>query len=331
MNILVLFPLKLWQNKLSPTRRHIVRALQRSHAVVVTGIGWPDWHAGASVLTNVDRIMPNADALWLYKPLGCRGVAPLVRMREFTTEHPAVVVQAYNECWALPGIRSDDWAATEAIESGTDLMICHHENDLPRVQKAVDHGVAVRHIPHCAESRVFGAHALPWASRDIDVLLTGIIGTKFYPFRARWKHLIDHRMLAGNVVHYAHPGQVQSSIERCDELVDDYAKLLGRSKVHLVCSSRFRYPLAKYVEGAMAGCVTIGDEPELAPEGYDDMAVYVAPDAKEADLGIEVSRWLWHDGGSMGREKSEQAQLMAAARFTMDSYAERLAAMIAEF
>ncbi len=311
LNLLVCFPHELWTRKMSPVRRHAVWALERRPDVNVTisGQGWPDWSAQASASDNRRAVMPDAHAVLWYKPLGARDVPALVQPKSIGV----LAVETYNECWW-----PDNQAAREVIENGTNLVVCHHANDMPRMALARKSGCTVVHIPHCAEPTMFQAAARPWAERDIDVLLTGVTGETYYPLRARWQRLVDAGKLPGKVHCHRHPGYRQRGVRECEAAVREYAALLGRAKVHLVCASKFRYPLAKYVEGAMAGCLTVGDMPEQAPPGYEKIVWSVNPSDSDAELVRAVAQAT--AGNSLGAF-GLAAQAVALERYNMDAYA----------
>ncbi len=312
LNLLVCFPYELWNHKMSPVRRHAIWALERRPDVSlkVTGQGWPGWNDKATAADNLQNVMPEAHACLWYKPLGNRGVAPLVKPKRIGV----LTVETYNECWW-----PDNQAAHEVIKNGTGLVICHHANDMPRMALANKAGCLVRHIPHCAEPTMFHAASRPWAERNIDVLLTGVTGETYYPLRARWQRLLDAGKLPGKVHRHGHPGYRRTSQGACEAAVREYAGLLGRTKIHLVCSSKFRYPLAKYIEGAMAGCLTVGDMPEQAPPGYERIVWNVNPNDSDAELIRTIERAL----ASQDAERfALGAQATALERYSMDTYAE---------
>jgi len=308
MNLLVLFPRQLWTRKQSPVRRHAILALQRHDdtTVKISGQGWPDWRHdidGGSV-AMIEQLMPDADAVFWYKPLGTRGIPPLDDSRAVRDRW--LTVESFNECWW-----PDNRAEREATEAGTSLVICHHANDKPQFRT-----LPTVHIPHCAEKSIFARAAKPWKKRDIDVLLCGVQSPSIYPLRARWLELYRANKLPGHAVHYERPPYRAKDLNKCDELVAEYATMLGRSKIILGCTSRYKYPLARFPEAAMAGAVHVSDTPEQAPVGYDKMICPVDPAMPEAMLIETVV-------AALDQAASMQPQEVAMELFTQECYASR--------
>ena len=78
--ILVLFPYELWTRKMSCVRRHAIWELESRADVVleISGQGWPNYEERLPLAENIERIMPAADVLFWYKPLGDREIPALV-------------------------------------------------------------------------------------------------------------------------------------------------------------------------------------------------------------------------------------------------------------
>jgi len=322
MKVLVLFPKRLWETKVSPARRHVIRALKRTTGVrvKVSGQGWPDWDATNDGPLNVNRLMPDADAVLWYKPQGAREVPPIKGAAQITRRW--LVVETFNECHA--------GQAVESAKLGTGLMVLHHANDRVRAKAAVrKHHPApdscrIVHVAHCAEREVFAAAARPWDGRDTDVVLTGVLSSEYYPFRCRLADLIQRKKLPGQCVVHRHPGYRAKNLAACDERVKEYAKLLGRSKIALGCSSRFRYALAHYVEKAMAGCLVVGDLPDQA--GHERFVVGLNPVWSDKQIAFEIGHWLSNPIDAA--EKAMQGHELVLDEYTQEQYVKRLLAAI---
>jgi len=260
--ILVLFPRQLWTRKQSPVRRHAILALQRRDdtTVKISGQGWPDWRhdIDGGAVAMIEHLMPDADAVFWYKPLGAKGIPPLIDSQ--AVKDRWLTVESFNECWW-----PDHRAEREATEAGTSLVICHHANDQQQFRT-----LPTVHIPHCAEKSIFAKAAKPWEKRDIDVLLCGVQSPSIYPLRAKWLELFKAGKLPGRAHYHERPPYRAKNLAACDDLVAEYASLLGRSKIVLGCSSRYRYALARFPEAAMAGALHLSDMPHNAPPFYAD-------------------------------------------------------------
>lgn len=271
MKILVIFPREMWTTILAASRRNDVQALQRNPNVelLMTGQGWSDWDNSQSALENATRIMPDADCIYTYKLKGNLhlNIPPVIDAKGLGASF--LVVQRLQEAWEP----NKAWGPTKRVSDfilseGVGLVILSHANDRPRLKKAEDAGVRVAVIPIGADPSVFSVAARPWEERDIDILLTGNIGLEHYPLRYKFAEIINAGNLPGKCHIHSHPGSWAESVEDADNKLREFANLLGRSKISLCCSSKHKYPLAKYVESAMAGCRVVGDMPDDPPDEY---------------------------------------------------------------
>ncbi len=269
MKLLILFPYQMYTQKVSPVRRWHIDELSRRDDVecLLTGQGWPDYRDDVSLSANIEKLMPDADAILWYKPDGHQKscIPPLIdswhRPKADSSPGNIPSIAIYNEAWW-----PDRRAWNECWQTMTDLIIAHHQKDLkqfhrhPKCQTPGDsYNPKVVHIPHATPVDLFAKYALPWNERDIACTVTGTIGKEFYPLRTRFAHLIASGKLPGLI--RSHRGYTLPTLQRCREQEIEYAKWLGRTKIALVCSSCYGYGLAKYVEAAAAGCLVAGDVP----------------------------------------------------------------------
>lgn len=253
MNLLVLFPKKLWDSKMSMVRRHAIETMlaRPEINVVLSGQGWEGYNTEISLRKNIARLQPHANAIFWYKPLGGKGIPPIIEpdIRDI----PAVA--SYNEAWW-----PDHAALKECQSTRTDLVICHHKADMPQFEPpAGQRGPAVEWIPHAAKTSLFAESALAWSGRDIPCYLTGNTSAEVYPLRAKFKELLESKQIPGKI--RRHPGYSLQSLAQCNKQAQEYAANLGKTKIALVCASKYNYGLAKYVEAAMAGACLLGDVP----------------------------------------------------------------------
>lgn len=321
LRVVVLWPKWLWQRKQSPTRRHQVWAVERRDDVElkITGPGWPDWDDDASGMYNIESLLPDCQVAWGYKMNGTEKSPPVGNMAEVSAN--VLTVEGWNECWpgTADGFKAamhpgGGTAAQECIEAHLGMAICHHPNDVPRMQAAADAGTRIVHIPHCAERTMFYR---PDVAKKCDVVLTGVQNATQYPLRAKWLKILPR--LSKN--HYSLqrcPNWVES-VERAEELTGEYASALARSKIKLGCASRWKYPLAHYPEAAMAGCLVVADMPEQAPDGYGEMVAAVGSDWTLSELEQYV-QGLLADGALPARMRA--AQQAALRHFSMERYAD---------
>lgn len=298
LKILVLYPKTLWEKRQSASRRHDIEALQARADVSLkmSGQGWDDWDNAKSALLNARAIMPDADVIYTYKLKGNAGleIPPVIDARGLSEGF--LVAQRFQECWEP----NKAWGPTKKVSDfilseGVDLAILSHANDRKRLRKAEKHGVQVAVIPIAAKRSIFAEAARPWEERDIDILLTGNIGSKHYPLRTRYHRLITEGRLSGHCHIHERPGSWADNIDDADAKVREFADVLGRAKISLCCSSKYRYPLAKYVESAMAGCCVVGDMPELPPDEYRDFVRPLKSWWSDRKLVKQIEKYLQAD------------------------------------
>lgn len=326
LNLLSLWPERLFRTKQSPARRQYLRALAARPDVnlIQSGPGFPNWDCRLTGMQNIDRIMPECHAVISYKAVaGCE----LGSIREpMEVCQKILTVEQFNECHAgFPGgvdvmHPGGGTAAQECAKVGIRLIVLHHENDRHRMKSCEDYGARIVHIPHCADL-MFAEESRLWNERS-GVILTGVLNEHHYPLRQRWYNLIQSGRIKG--AYFRRPGNYTQSVEESDRLVREYAKALGSARVKLGCSSRWRYQLAHFSESAMAGTVQVSDVPECAPDAG-KMILAVEPDASDDELVSAVEYALAH-----AEELGRQAQHAVLAGYTTAHYAERLVTAIRE-
>jgi len=255
MEILYLFPKKLWSSKMSPGRRWYAEALNSQPGVEVKtwGPGWAGFDANLSLDQNIKYAGFEPDWLWLYKPEEMRGVKEC-EIPKFCT---------YNECWlGIPGK-----ALAEVESYGTDIVVCHHENDTRMFD---GFSGKIYHIPHGAPKRLF-YNENPVSERPTDVLLSGVQSPEIYPLRHRYRVLAQSGAFPCKI--RKHPGYRLQGEKMCDMQAEDYAKDVRSAKISLCCSSERRYFLAKIIESLMSGCIVMTDAPDDSV--FDDIRPYV--------------------------------------------------------
>lgn len=310
MRLLILFPHVYWNRKMSIVRRSAIRAIMADDRITshLTGQGWPDWDSSQSVQANADRLLPGAEAILSYKPLGHKkwNIPPLIGPSGFS----GVRVETFNEC-------HDPSIIQDTVAAGTNLAILHLANSVKDWE-----GTGVRTVvsPHCADPGLFATHARPWEERDIPVLLTGTLSPEVYPLRCRLAELIRAGKIPGHI--HPHPGNYLPSLEACDRQEIEYAKLLGRSKISLSCCSIYGYRLAKIVESSMAGAMPICDLPKEETLDDREMITMIGSSASDSELAEYINYFVSHDKDT--REIAEKGQRLSIQYYTMTHYVDRL-------
>ncbi|MCP3683532.1 MAG: hypothetical protein GY861_12665 [bacterium] len=309
MKILVLWNKKTWDTKMSPVRRDAVLALQKHHEVElkITGPGWE----GFSGCANVDsKYKP--DLVFWYKPLG---------MKDYD-KVKAPKCLSFNEMW------DREWTKKEIVESNSELVVCHHLNDIPKYRGKLPPKFKLVNVPHCAEKRIFKNYEL---KKDIDVLLVGVRSKRFYPLRNKiFKGVLpilkskDYR-----VGHHKHPGYKLKGLDAINRQVVEYAKAINRAKIVVTCSSVYKYALAKYVEIPMCRSVLCGDIPGENQEWYRKWMLEISNEISAEDIAKKIIKVLKNpEHLNILKRKGYQENLN---KRTQEDYANRFVGIATDF
>ena len=160
------------------------------------------------------------------------------------------------------------------------------------------------------------AHFLPWSvdlrqfyprEKYFDVAFLGAVDRKRYPLRHKlWKELPkfckEHKLRL--LMKEAPPGKTFERRSRNLKYIvgDRYRDYLGKSRILIFGSSKFKYPLQKYFEGMASGCLVMADEPSSSEElHFVDGASY-----------IKISKHDWKEKLEYYSMHKEEAQRIAA-------------------
>ena len=272
MKLLYFIPKQLWKTKVSAARRHQIQAIERHPEVELT-ISGPGWDNFSGARAVEKAIKP--DIVLAYKPLDIPGYENVKSPKSIS----------YNECWNV------EWTMKEIRQSKSDIVICHHQIDMPRLKNLNKSKHKVVHIPHCAEKTVFKDYGLP---KDIDVLYTGISSKAFYPLRRKFlKHVqpILKRKGYGFQI-FKHPGYRLKNISQINNHLTKYAKALNRAKIVVTCTSKYKYPLAKLAEIPLCRTALCCDTPVENREWYNKWMISVSPEMKPARIAERIIGYL---------------------------------------
>lgn len=312
LNVLLMFPQSLWFKKMSSVRRHAMEVmLERTDIrTKLTGQGWPNYDMQKSLRENIQRVFPEADCIFWYKPVGDD---PVKVIHPEDRDIPACA--SYNECWW------PNWMALrECQDTRTEMVICHHQSDLRQFDGPGPKIPHVLHMPHAARTEIYLPAAQSWSRRDIPALLTGAVSHDTYPLRATLRDCMTAGLIPGKV--RQHPSYLMRSLEACNKQTQDYARQMGYAKAVYVCGSKFNYGLAKYVEAAMAGACLIGDIPP-------DYEKTLGPHMVRLDAGMKKTRLVEIINKALAdddrlKELAAGGQAAASEHHSMDGYVTKL-------
>ena len=284
---------------MSRVRFQSIQAISNVSEVVWSGRGWDNYDIAKSVQENIDNIYKDIlpDIVVAYKPLN---------LIAFNQIKPVKCLR-YNEMWDRQS------TTNEIIQSGANLVICHHLNDMPNYK----HLSSVRfvNISHCAEQTIYRDYGLP---KNNDVLLTGAI-SRHYPFRARLRNIILTH-LAGKVKFkiLQHPGGDLTNIH--GSVLNDYAKEINQSKITLTCSSAYKYRLGKYTEIPMSGSLLAADLPNEDQDFFKQFMLVLDPKDSDVNIADKILEYIKDDGK---RNELVQKGIELNKAYTQEKYAER--------
>lgn len=330
-SIVWLFPKFLWDRKLSPVRRDSLLAIGRhpSISLHITGPGWEDYNSSLSITENINRLGVGVDLIGWYKPLGdnTNPEYPSEPLRGIS-ELCIPTCMRFNEAWW-----PDRLAVREVQESRTQLVICHHAEDLIEFSKQNDETYPLQtvHIPHGACQNRYYTPVSSSDDRSIPLLLTGSLKSHLdedlYPLRKRVAQLILDKRLPGTI--RKKPPDVMPNSAAIERELLDYSAQLKSSKIVIMDGTRHQYPLAKYSEAAMAGAFVLGTAPRIAPPHFGDLFEPIDPRSKDEHLCSTIELWLKNSEERIAR--SQLAQQTAIEHFSQVAYAEAFYRVITAF
>src|SRR4030042_4280774 len=270
IKILYLCDKKYWDHKMSRVRFHSIDAIAGHSEVnlIKSGPGWDDFIDAKQI---VDKYSP--DIIVWYKPLD---------IPKFDKIENIPRCLRYNEMWNIK------WTTEEIEKSGSNLIICHHNNDIIKYQHIKT--AKFFNNPHCANRQIFRDYGL---MKEYDVLLMGSLSAVHYPLRARFLKIIRENIPTNfNCKILRHPGW---TINNVDEQVIQYAMELNKARIVLACSSKYKYALSKYVEVPLCNSLLCGDIPDENQEWYKSWMLEVNNDMSDEEITQKITDYLIDD------------------------------------
>lgn len=265
-NILYVCDAYYLQQKMSRVRFWVIEELSHRSDIqlTITGPGFSNFDAKKSLQQNIiDFDIPFDLVIW-YKPLNDNYHFDKNAVMPFKT------CLRYNEMW------DTEWTRSEIEETKTNIIISHHYNDYLKYNEIYknDRSKQFYYIPHCSNDNIFKPlHK----EKTIDILISGVTKQTHYPLKYRVSNLIikhkGDKLRNFNIYVHKHPSyRSESSFENVNQIC--YNEIINQSKLCLVCSSKHKYRLGKYVEIPMAGSVLLGDLPFEDPQ-FSDFVVEI--------------------------------------------------------
>jgi len=298
VKICYLFSSEYYERKMSVGRRAYGEALRQFANVTFWGPGWPGYDSNKSLTDNLRG--QRFDWLWCYKANHVLGADQ--------TGIPTFV--CFNEA-------NDHQATQEEIDGcRASLVVFHHWTDY---QIWRSEPIRAVHLPHAAHPLCY-LQRTPWHDRPYDLIVSGVQSEEIYPLRWRLREIaLTSRW---KVLDFPYPGHRLSHSGAIDRQFERYCQALGSARLSVVCSSRYGYGLAKWIESAACGTIPVGDVPADFSPTLGQYCVDIDPEDPDDRIRDSIGKALeltpaW-----------QQGLIRAAEGLSMDVYAKRLAEIL---
>ena len=304
MNVLLVIHRGWWDRKCPPCWPDQTEAIRAAGVrVQVTGPRWPDWKPDQKLRANVERIMPDADVLYLWRPFGAAEFEGVIGANE---KMPWLKVSSYQD--------NPKGAAVEARDVGLDLLFYRDHWDRQFLQSC---GVRSVYIPLAVPLPNYDGWDRNQSERKTPVLLTGNQTPHVYPLRVKFNDMIKRRMIRG-AVRPTSPYRM-NSLDRIRDEQRAYAKALINTRISLVSTCpTIPLLLRKYLESLAAGCVLVGDMPHSPPQEIAECINVVTRNMTTAHIAGVIKRLL-DDPEECDRQRIRNRAI--AEKYGYDSFA----------
>jgi len=313
IDLLYLCDKSYYDTKMSRVRFHGMTAIGQLINVTWSGNEWDNYDSDLTVQQNISSIYKNKkdpDIVVAFKPLKLKKFADI----------RAIKCLRYNEMF------DTEWTKKEIIESGADLVICHHKNDMIRYKEIFKEydkkNIHFDYVAHCAEKTIYKDYKTP---KECDVLLAGAVYTQsilgnHYPLRIRFVESILPKLSKRyKCCVLRHPGGnlLDATTDRNSR---EYARALNSAKICLTCSGAPRSRFGKYTEIPMCASALVADLPDEEHDFFKQFMIVVDMSMTDDEIVEKISYYLEND---QEREKLIQKGLELNKEYTQEKYAER--------
>lgn len=294
MKILMLYNKEWLNTHMCRGDFHSIDAIIR-HPDVESVKDGPNFKGWIDVPTSVKRHNPDL-VLW-HNPL---------TMKNFEQVGVPTVIR-YHEMW------NNEWTTGEITKSNSNLVICHHENDMKKYDH-LDSRHKLVNISHCAEKTIFKDYGL---EKEYDVLFVGIAVDIIYPLRMRLHNIIkkipNHKILE-------HPGYKLTEDEANKQIIN-YAKEINKANVVVTCSSLYKYALAKYAEIPACRSFMVSDIPNEREDSFRKFIGEIHEDQSDSQILDIINFWIHDD--ERREEMTNIGYEYIYNNYTQEHYADR--------
>jgi len=281
--------------------------------IVRTGPRWGGWDEKASLKQNIERLMPDADVVFMWRPFG---IVEFGGFRGADERIDQLKVSAYQD--------SPVKGAIEAKNAGLDLLFYHDHWDRQFFQ---DCGVRSVYLPLAVNLDLFGEWGNNQEGRSTPILLTGNTQQQTYPLRYRYERILRHkRGIQGRI--RPMPGYRMKSLDHVMQEQKRYVRSLCNSRISIVTSCpHIPLTLRKYFESMAAGCVLVGDVPHSPPDDVKSCINVVSMKMSDAELVATANR-LVNDPKECERQRQRNRKI--AENYSYTEFAKRWVSAVKE-
>ncbi len=313
MKILYLCSKDAFETKMSRVRFHGMQAIGKLCDLTWSGIGWENYNNDLTVQENINNIysgQEKPDIVIAFKPLEMKNFSEVECLRGIR----------YNEMYDVP------WTLKEIGESKSNIIICHHYNDMMeyvgRFKGFNEWPLKFISAPHCAEKTVFKDYNMP---KTTDILLVGSIGYRsilgdHYPLRTRMYHLLSKFPKQYRCGYYPHPGGIHRDAHTSKYAIE-FARGINSAKICVTDSGAPNSRFGKYVEVPMCGTALAADIPGEQQEQFKEFLIEINMSMTDKEITEKLCYYL---DNNKEREELVQKGLDYTSNYTQEDYAHRL-------
>lgn len=271
-----------WCEKKNPPfwpRMHDALKAHPEINILLTGPRWPGYDNNIHLKQNINRLMPDADVVFLWRPFGIVEFGGIKGGEESLDQ---LKVSAYQD--------DPKSNCREAVQANLDLLFYH---DLWDRQFFDNCGIRSVYLPLAIHLPQFEKWTTPQSQRKTPVIMAGNLNPRVYPLRGKFEKMIRQKTL---------PGRIKNNmVYRYRDLrairkeQQTYANLLCNSQISLVSTALPQFgPLLfrKYLEAMAAGCVIVADLPAAPPKDVAGRIVQVSVKMSEREIRDRVVELL---------------------------------------
>ena len=310
--------------KMSRVRFHGITALSNIDDIEVIYYGpeWDHYQHSLTVTQNIENLKRyymghNSTELIIsgviaYKPLDFINYS----------EIPYHKIIRYNEMYDVP------WTKKEILESGSQLVICHHLNDCQEYQKMnlkTKKGINIDfiYIGHCADDVIYKDYGM---DKKYDLMLAGCLNQQHYPLRNRLKKIMEDMSSEYTIYIHPHPGYDLKDANT-NKYQIEFAKAIHQAKIVLTDTGITRSRYGKYVEVPACHSVIAGDIPDDTADDY-SYVIELNMEMTDESIKHELKKYL--DDTDLYNEKIQKG-IIFANEYTQEKYAERFYTILKKY